>query len=605
MATRICYGIPHRVGACACELGKPRDEEGIEEATETTTNWDDIVANKPIDPGHKIVAVAYTDKVTDDGKNDGVTSLVTSISCWPKYPEQIHPDPQIIYKVKGDVDGGESGSFPSIKITLRPLKTVLAYNYTGNANASGQGEIGYQSQDPTQDTLFINYFEGSTPITNQFFGSVESPAGVSTTGYTENLGQFVAAVAELGQRITLNETHYYKSADRPSTEPTPWQPLSGLEIDPTFHPRIPSMVAYDFQRDEAWDYRHRFPSDYFQKYGAMTMPTGFPIAYPLIPIDGGNVGNVVGNTLGSWVWTKHQPNQANPIPLNPLFQPDPTKTGQWVDEGIAPVVKGWYWDSNAAPGQSQIGWGNIFKSTAFKMTKEIRKRYPFSFVAKHTRIETVKAVDHTPGNQVGGQGTIFIGEAGTPVDYYYTEPALYTAQMVYSTFENTFQAQAWWRMEVDAELCGWNSKKTVGEDPETGLPVVSIVGAKIKGVIKLGLKKLTPSSAQYGLYSTQSLNPGSSANLYNAFSGITPSFVFRCKVARGADYEVLEFDGGEIPWEVTLDEDNAKGHPVKFLDFPITSEVETPEDPSPTPGTVPDNTLVYIKDFIVTEVILP
>lgn len=603
MATRIAFGIPHRVGACACKLGKPRNLEGdengdIEDATETTTNWDDIVANKPIDPGHKIVSLSYTDKIEGDGKNDGVTRLVTSITCWSKYPEQIEPDPKVIYKVKGDVSAGEAGSFPSITITLRPLKTVLAYSYTGNANGSGKGEIGYESQDPTSDALVTNYFEGSTPITNQYLGYFEN---VITTGVTENQNQFEAFVAELGTAQTLNETHYYKSADRPGDEPTPWQPLSGLEIDPTFYPRLPSMVAYDFKRDESWDYRHRFPSDYFQKYGVMTMPTGYPIAYPVVQSDSqGSVYNFVGNTLGSWVWTKHQPNQANPIPLNPLFQPDPTKTGQWVDEGIAPVVKGWYWDSPTPPGESQVGWGNIFKATAFKMTKEIRKRYPFSFVAKQTRVETLKAIDHTPGNQIGGVYTTFIGEAGDVVNYFANTPAEYTATMIQR--DNIFQAQAWWRMEVDAKLCGWNSKKTVGEDPETGLPVVSIVGATIKGKIKLGLKKLEPSAAQYGLYSTQSLTYG---QLYNPFGGITPSFVFRCKVARGADYEVLEFDGGEIPWEVTLDEDNAKGHPIKFLDFPITSEVETPEDPSPTPGTVPDNTLVYIKDFIVTEVILP
>jgi hypothetical protein len=606
MATRIAFGIPHRVGACACQIGKGREEPGIVEATESTTNWDNVVANKPLDPGHSITAVAYTDTKPGDGENDGVTSLATHIRCWTSYPEETGTDPKLIIKTKGDVAAGESGSFPSITITLRPLKTVLAYSYTGNANASGQGEIGYESQDPTQDTLDINYYEGAQQITNEFIGSAEYPIGVVTTGFTENSNSFDAYAAELGQKITLNETHYYKSADRPSTEPTPFQPLSGLEIDPTLHPRLPSLDAYGFKRDEAWDYRHRFPSDYFQKYGALTMPTGYPILYPLIQIEGGSVGNFVGHTLGSWVWTKHQPNSASPLPLNPLFEPDPSKTGFWVDEGIAPVVKGWYWDSNTPPGQTQIGWGNIFKSTAFKMTKEIRKRYPFSFVAKAIRIETVKAVDHTPGNQVGGISTQFIGEAGDPVSFFYTEPAVYTAQLISSTFQNIFQAQAWWRMEVDAELCGWNSKKTVSEDAETGLPVVSIVGAKIKGVIKLGLKKLTPSSAQYGLYSTQALNPGTSTNsYYNAFSGITPSFVFRCRVARGADYEVLEFDGGEIPWEVTLDEDNAKGHPIKFLDFPITSEVETPEDPSPTPGTVPDNTLVYIKDFIVTEVILP
>jgi hypothetical protein len=165
-------------------------------------------------------------------------------------------------------------------------------------------------------------------------------------------------------------------------------------------------------------------------------------------------------------------------------------------------------------------------------------------------------------------------------------------------------------MEVDAKLCGWNSKKTVGVDPETNQEKIIIKGATIKGVIKLGLKQLVPSYAPEGLYSVASTEQFFATG-WDRFCGVSKSFVFRCKAEPYFDedfiqrYEIIELDGGEIPWQVTLDEKNSKGEPIKFLDFPITSMAELPDQPSPGEGTVPDNTMVFIKDFIVTEVIMP
>jgi hypothetical protein len=594
MATRICFGIPHRVGACACELGKGREDQGVIEATETTTQFENIVANKTIDPGHKIISVAYADNLPADGQNDDATRLAVAISAWKGYPEESETDPKIIIKTKGDVSEGVGGSFPSIKITLRPLKTVLDYEYAGNLNASGQGEVGYESPGGTSDLLTLNYWEGPEAIPAVSDGWSEAYAANQS-----HFEYFVSDTMAGGPMITLTETHYFKSADRPGDEPTPWQPLTGLELDPTFNPRLPSMDAFGFGRNESFDCRYRFPQNYLTKFGVMNMQNGYIVTLPPVP-----EANLDGIPQGDWEWknfAQYDPDYQPP--LNPLFEPDTNDIYfefMRTDQGVAPVVKGWYWDSATPPTNGNKG---LFQSTNFKMIKEVRKRYPFSFVAAGPRTESYTATDHTEGNQI----IRYFSVPDSGIDYFTQEPAIYRFNV---TKDNRFKALAWWRMEIDAELCGWNSKKITGFDPETQQERTTIVGAKIKGHIKLGLKVLELSTAEQGLYSYAFTSIGG-PGFFDSFSGIAPSFVYRCKVEPYFDenfiqrYTYVEYDGGEIPWEVTLDEENSKGKPIAFLDFPITSEAELPGQETPPPGTVPDNSLVYIKDFVVTEVILP
>lgn len=258
MTTRICFGIPHRIGACACEIGKSREDLGVIDANELTQSWSNIVGNSVRSPGHHIHSISYVDKVVNDGRNDGVNSLAGAISCWTAYADLTESDPKLIIKTKGDIAQGEA-SFPSIQITLRPLKTVLDYSYTGNANASGEGEIGFESQNPLQDVLSIKYFEGAQQIPNYYADGGQGQYDAITANYDH----FNAVLSETGKTVMLSQTHYFKSADRPGTEPTPWTPLDGTEIDPNFKPRLPLMDAYDFRRDESFDFRYRFPTDYF------------------------------------------------------------------------------------------------------------------------------------------------------------------------------------------------------------------------------------------------------------------------------------------------------------------------------------------------------
>ena len=592
MATRICFGIPHRVGACACEVGKDREDLGVVDANELTQVWTNIVGNSPRQPGHRIYSISHTDKVTDDGKNDGANLLAGAISCWTGYNALTEEDPKLIIKTKGDVING-TASFPKIQITLRPLKTVLDYSYTGHANASGEGEIGYESQDATQDVLSIKYFAGNEIIPNYYTDGGQA----QQVAVNQNYDQFNAVLAETGKTVTLNQTHYFKFEDRPSEEVTPWMPLDGTEIDPTFVPRVPSMEDYDFRRDESYDFRYRFPSDYFQKYGALVMSGGKALAYPAIINPQTGVEEFPAIEQGVWSWGNYQPDPANPNPLNPEFE---IGNYLWIEEGIAPVIKGWYWDSSTPP-TGQNGYYSIVQATAFKMVKRIRKRYPFSFLAKETRYESIRALDHTEGNQV-------VGETGGG-GYLYRDAMVYTGFLPQT--DNSFEAIAWWRLEINAKLCGWNSIKEIITDPITGQPKIVIKGIKIKGYISLGMKALDASTSQQGNYSA----------IYHAttvfdntvdLSGVTTSFVYRCeREIIGYDeyyqpiYEITEYDAGTIPFEVTLTEDNAKDKAVGFLDFPLTSGAELPGHPPGGDGSVPENSIVFIKDFVVTEVILP
>ena len=604
MTTRICFGIPHRVGACACQIGKGREEIGVIPATETTTDFSNVVANKPILPGHSISAVAYTDQVAGDGKNDGVSSLATSIMCWPNYP--VHQgegdtDPVLIYKVKGDVANGVLGSFPKITITMRPLKSVLDYSYAGNFNPSGQGEIGYESQGGAGDTITLNHFKPSNAIPWQTFftdGGTQQQAA-----YDLNAIEFETYVQDTmngGTIVNLAETHYFKSEDRPSNEPTPFEPLSGQELDVTFHPNLPSLPSFDFGRNESIDFRYLYPSNYLTKYGVMTMATGSLVALPAVEYDGATVHPAI--PQGTWQWqtiTQFAPGYVPPDP-NPIFPP-PTSdifiNSASIMEGVAPVIKGWFWDSSTPPTN---GWEGMFTSNSFKMLKQVRKRYSFSFLAKENRTETYSVIDHLEGNQL-----LSSNNQSPATAYTNRTPAIYTQSV---ENESTFQAIAWWRMEITATLCGWNSKKTFNPNPPPGQPNITIVGATIKGVIKLKMKALQPSYSEQGLYSSV-FTPN--YVLTAPINGVTPSFVFRCVAEEYFDedfiqrYTIPEYDAGEIPWEVTLNEENSTGQPKGFLDFPLTSSAELPGGSPGGDGSVPENSVVYVSDFIVTEVILP
>lgn len=589
MTTKICFGIPHRVGACACQIGTSRENASV--ATETTAyEWADIVAGKPIDPKHSITAVSYTDKVAEDGQNDDATQLVTSIRCWPEYANPEETDPKIIIKSKGDVKpSAAKNSFPAITITMRPLKTVLDYSYGGNLNASGQGEIGYESANSANDLLKAGYFKGPNLIPWQAVCGAEDPGaafGAVNNAYSNNNAMFKQFTEdELGgiKEVVYQDTQYWKSTDIGEGDPT-FKALTGLEIKPLFHPRLPSNDEFNFKINESFDCRYRYPVDWLNVYGEMTLSTGQPIELPAVICEGEAHPKI---EAGIWSWKTHK--QAHPgyvdTYINPIFNTALFNT----TEGIAPVIKGWYWADKQNPPSPTVE--GLVKSLSFKMLKQVRPRYSFSFSVEDTRPQVISSFDHTPGNQMLSEDI----EAAP----YYTkrEPAVYSNIL---NFNNMFNCKAWWRMEVTADLCGWNSKNVL--EQVNNVPTIKQMGIKIKGIIKIKAKQLKPGYNDERLYS-KIMSP----NLYEitvGSMGLTESYVYRCVTEPGLDGAaptVIEYDAGEIPWEVTLTKDNAKDKPIKFLDFEIQNNAELPN----YEGDNVVGQMTYISDIIVSEVILP
>lgn len=633
MTRRIQSGIPHRVGACACEVGKGRQDMGVVDADEQTSEFDNVVGNAPRDPKHNVYAVTYTDTTDSengkagfrlDGFDDDATQLACAITPWSGY-SNLGEEPKLIYKTKGDINESDDESFPKITITLRPLCSVLDYVYTGNANSSGEGEVGFESEDTADDLYRVAYWSSGVQIPDGF----TDPEGNSRV-YTENYQRFASYCLDDGdhpnglfRRLTHYEINYWRSKDRPSETPNPHSAQESWEIEPTIYPRHPDNEAYNFLRNESYDFRYRFPSNYFGKYGVMGLPdelvgdgnSYFYIHYNAINLDDGSE-QFPEVKLFDWAWEPY----VNP-PIgevghktsweNPEFEPNGDL--QQSDEGIAPIIKGWYWDSTTPPTKNN-GMFAIVGSENFKTLKYIRKRYPYSFRARYQRQMEVDVIDHYDWD---GNGNTFIY-----TDYYdsgnlsrlvrtparYSSNAIFTGDNIgqgyrFGNLDNSFACDAYWRLEVTAELADWNSKKTLTTDPLTGQPKTVTTGLKVKGYIRLGSMQLEHSNSSQGLYSSG----GYFGYFYGGYgintSFISPSVVFRTKRRTyGFDdngrqlWESVRYDAGTIEWEVTLTEANAKGKPIKVKDIKLSPNgLESWED----------NSLVYISDFVVTSVEMP
>jgi hypothetical protein len=624
------------VGACGCEVGRGRQDEGNEEPDEQTSEFDNVVGNRARDPKHNLFTVTYSDSEDSengkknfrlDGFDDDATELACAITPWAGY-DNLTEDPQLIFKTKGDINGDEDDIFPKITITLRPLMSVLDYTYTGNANKSGEGEIGFESEDRGDDLYRVAYWDSGVPIPNGF----TDPEGNQDV-YVANFDRFAQYCLDdsdhpdgLFRRLTHYEENYWRSRDRPSTAPNPHSSQLPYEIEPTIYPRHPQNEAYNFLRNEAYDFRYRFPEGYFGKYGVIgqtqeNADSGEPhfyIHYNAITLDDGSQ-QFLEVKLMDWGWTPYvnppQGEEGHKTSWeNPEFEPN--GNAQQSDEGIAPIIKGWYWDSTTPPTKNK-GMFAIVGSDNFKTVKLIRKRYPYSFRARYEEQMEIRTVDHYDWD---GDGNTFVytENGGNPQDglaYLNRIPASYSSNRIFTgqfgnkfgNKENTFACDTYWRLEVDAELADWNSREETVIDPITGQPKKKITGAKIKGYIRLGSMQLERSYSQQGLYSTSNYFPpfggffGLSFQI--PFNFISPSVVFRTKRRTiGFDdsgkqlWESIRYDAGTIEWEVTLTEENAKGKPIKVKDIKLSPNgIESWEE----------NSLVFINDFVVTSVELP
>jgi hypothetical protein len=159
-------------------------------------------------------------------------------------------------------------------------------------------------------------------------------------------------------------------------------------------------------------------------------------------------------------------------------------------------------------------------------------------------------------------------------------------------------------MEITAELADWNSKTEYTADQYTGAVKKKVTGVKIKGYIQLGKMILERSSAKAGLYSLLGEGVGDYSYTPYGANFISPSVVFRTKRRTiGFDeqgrqlWDSLRLDAGQIEWEVELSEANAKNKPVSFKDVKLVD--------GGVDGRWEPNTIIYISDFVVTDVIMP
>lgn len=639
MARHHESGIPHRLGACFCEIGKSRQELGIDDATETTSEWDNIVGNAPRDPKHTIYAVSYFDQTDSengklgysaDGINDDATTLGCAIVPWGSYPTKTgvdDPNPELIVKIKRDITETDSDVlFPKITLTLRPYYNRLDYQYTGNANFSGEGEIGFESLDTTRDLYAIAYWNSGNAIPKPTdWNDYSFRAG--SEQYNANQQAFVEYCVDHGDEdrffkpLTLQEIHYWKSKDKPSETPNPWEPLKDWDIEPNLYPRLPSEPEYNFLRNESYDFRYRYPSDYFTKYGSLNMSYDqydspqFFIAYSEIPDPNHNDYSLLyGVSLGTWTWALHQQDPNNPINIqssNPEFEPNDDQ--YFSDEGIAPIIKGWYWDSPTPPATNN-GLYSLVASQNYKTVKKIRKRYAYSFRAEGygSWVPSLYVFDHYNAN-TDGNVLVFWNDFNIENQYWSAFPATYecnpqkvvNAGYLASSWgnqDNWFNCDSVWALEVNCKLEDWNFKEQVTTDQISGKPKTVYAGVTIKGYIRLGVMILEPSYSKVGLMS------GVFTDYYTGFEGInswiSPSVVFRTKRRTyGFDengrqlWESIRLDGGTIEWSITLTAEHAKGKPVKIKELDIA--------PNGDFSRLDKNTLCYISDFVVTEVIPP
>lgn len=687
-------GIPHRSGACFCQLGKVRGESGVIEATEQTQEFDNVVGNAPRAAGHKIYTIAYNDATdseggrmehTIDGINDNVTQLGCLITAWGNYPTKtsdFDTTPEFIIKIKRNIkEDDEDKLFPRMTITMRPLYCDLEYQYVGNANSSGQGEVGYEAgEDNAQDDSFAVAWWSSdqampklvgdgwftAPDENGNRGLAENTAAIEQ--YNDNWYRFLTYCVDekkLFPLVYLEERHYWRNKDRPSESETPFETLKNWEIEPTIYPNSISDSSYNFLRNESYDCRYRYPLDYFQKHGELTMTyedeynPKFFIKYEKAT-GSYNQDILEATTLGNWQHTKFVFDPLNPIiagKTNPEFEPNEylPNISTNSDEGIAPIIKRWYWDGTSPPATG-LGLQNIFGSTDFKLIKDIRKRYCFSFKATggYQWSPDLEVFDHYNcassgnvltfwGSYIDQNNDVQFIDLAYPVTYSCTDRSVteiggFLSKSWNHTSDAYFNCISTWALEINCKVEDWNFVEEVTTDQYTGAKKKVKRGATISGYVRLAYMAIAPAvsnvtriiyedqlededgnpygekflvaywSDNYRFYSDWEVTyiAGGNNSFLNCF--FSPSVVFRTE-RRQIDvddagtpiYDSTRRDAGYIPWSITLTEEHAKGKPVKFDEI----EVSPYWDRDTGFDSWDDRMMVYITDFVVTNISPP
>lgn len=640
----IAQGIPKRLGATRCVLGTLRSSPETTEADENTTEYDNVTGCSPRNPEHGVKGTIYEGETEEE--NYAMVTAMTPYSSYPtRLPSSSDDDgTHIIIKARGELERDlESGEwlFPKLKLTIRPLFSRLNYKWVSDAvgisnldsvtSFGGNYEEDINGESIWYDFDFLhepNYpYWGDDPITG---------TGVNRNAFVEDLlGQYY----ERGRQLRLEGDFYYKAADRPPNLSTDYSPpLRPWEIDLTLYPRADGEEAYEFKKNESWDLRYRSPT-WYPQYGGTPLrftTDGYHIEYRWSTPNSGLASE---NPFSKPYRFNLSPEYSRGLPQRLV----PVEKYVRVQEGSPaafpieiPYPEGLYEDENGnilvEPYQIGVPWISPFpesyrlhKDRHIQIATRVRKRYPFSFDA----------------NTQDGGATRFFCHDNNPANFYapilpFQDPPYTYFTLTVSGFQEyfatrrdlgltesvRFNCESWWRMEIDTERCEWNFNEALDE------------GWTIKGYIEFGKKLLeqpyhndgtavigtgvndyttNPSkrtdSKDGGTYTTPLTAGyqigGTDYKTINQTSGVYPLPAFGFSNPNPEEVD----DAGVAPFAVKVTKDNALGKPVAVLDFPIGGQTFVPDgsggyDPVQW-GDAPERSIVFIKDFYITEIIPP
>ena len=610
----IKEGIPLRIGATRCVLGTLRIDPDTVEATNTTTDYENITGCSPRDPKHDI-------------QTDNVDDKATSMACWTNYPallpssDEENPDTHLVVKARGDLVVDQEGEWylPKIELTIRPLKSALDYKFARDFTDQmpvgsqltwfGQEGLGTYAENSDEEMVVndfkINYYYEFDPREPSLL------EGDPESGYFEDDSYYLNELAKdandrvyaqplkatHGVTMTLKSDFYWKTEDKPSDTPAQYAPpLKPQEIDLTLYPRSEGDEPYEFKINESWDLRYRFPTWWNLRGGyPWTNPENRNeyIWNPPTELDGDNPFANEGNIFSGGI----PPDGELLVPVQKFI-----RVG---DPANFPIVV-----AGSDPREQVWGVRNLFALKQVESVTKIRKRYPFSFKANPlidtvARVSRATVLDWTvPPNysEIASPpfGESFLWSKGIAYDFYSVpygaeDPDVHDAE----TMSSYYDCQTWWRMEINTDLGEWNYDEELEK------------GWKIKGKIVFGRKGLTGTVANHPLYhrgwrwtGEGQINPiGNSFNPQLIYNGIWRTQAFGFFEGEGDDpYNTA----GEVEFEVEITEDNAIGSKVRVFDFPIGGTITPPWTNQPTQfGNLRTNEICFIKDFYITEIVPP
>ena len=579
-------GIPKRTAACRCLLGNLRSDPLTEESSETTIDYEYI-----------------TGCAERAGAHDVTTSLpegyINNLTAFKNYPTKLplssdDPNTHLVIKARGvpQMDDDGNPTFPSIKLTLRPLSTYLDYTWLGDAgarrqatpvNSLGENEFGeiivddfppsYDFEAPNQAQLKLTYSgvgEDGCPAYYFEEGVVEAYEEAFTNNYNEAVSRF----GELGAMQTYKGEFFYRVDDLPpSLDPATYAPpLKPQEIDLTLYPHIDGEEPYQFKMNESWDLRYRYPSWWNERGGLPYFDeadTEQWIWEPTTVLETQNPFLFGGQNTLVPVQKYLRIFDPEGFPVNPT--PDPS--GIWDYS---------FYGHNARP---------LFQGGQIESVSVVRKRYPYSFNAP-TRVfegsEFFYVWDFNSNNYTEGVAPP-VGETScgtlvrTPLVYGITYQGRNNYGGLIEPTNPTFECESRWRMELQVDRDEWNFDKSLDK------------GWKIKGKVKFSkllLSTANPDQTKQG----ENINIWSQ-NLTTCISRV-PTF----PLADGILGE--PFSAGELDFEVEVKKDNATGSPIAVMDIPIGG-LTTINGQVVRCGDVPEFSINYISDFYITEIVPP